>query len=143
MIGTTERLGALHNYRRESMLGRPESRLGRTELLELLRLLARCSLGSDGFRPDDLANRLRMSVSDTTPDSRPDRCAPGSAEEAMEPNVAPGVGECGAEFDPGTATGGAGAGDGAFGGDGDDGSTTHIRWDCVATSFATVWASDE
>lgn len=65
------------------------------------------------------------------------------AEEETEPKVVPGGEDCGAGFDPGTATGGAGDGVGGVGGDGDDGSTTHIRWDRVATSLATVWANDE
>jgi len=56
-----------------SMLARDESIDGRTELLELRRLLARCSLGSDGLRPVDLANKLRMSVNVTTPVKRPER----------------------------------------------------------------------
>ncbi len=28
-------------------------------------------------------------------------------------------------------------------GEGEADSTTHMRWDCVATSFATVWARVE
>lgn len=60
------------------MLALALSRLGRTDELELRRLLARCSDGSDGRRPLDLAKRFKMSVMDTTPVSRPDSRAPGS-----------------------------------------------------------------
>lgn len=47
------------------------------ELEELLRLCLRASLGSTGVNPALRANRLRISVSDTTPTKRPLRCAPG------------------------------------------------------------------
>lgn len=62
----------------------PPSRLGRIELLELRRLLALCSPGSAGFRPLDRANRFKISVSEITPVSFPDRCAPGSAAAGTE-----------------------------------------------------------
>ncbi|KAK5625486.1 hypothetical protein RRF57_001202 [Xylaria bambusicola] len=67
-----------------SMLARDESRDGRIELLELRRLLARCSLGSVGLRPVDLANKLRMSVSVTTPVRRPERWEPGNADPGTD-----------------------------------------------------------
>ena len=57
----------------KSWLALDDSRLGRTLTLELRRRLERCSLGSDGLRPEDLANMLSMSVSETTPVRRPDR----------------------------------------------------------------------
>jgi hypothetical protein len=48
-------------------------------LAELLLLrLSRCSLGSCGFNPLALANRLRTSVKETTPVSRPEMLPPGS-----------------------------------------------------------------
>ena len=59
------------------------SMLGRTELLELLRRLARCSPGSCGCRPVNLANTLRMSVSEMTPLSLPEMLAPASADAGM------------------------------------------------------------
>lgn len=54
------------------------------ELLELRRRLDLCSPGSEGLSPLDRANKLRMSVSDITPVSLPDRCAPGSAAAGTE-----------------------------------------------------------
>jgi hypothetical protein len=51
-------------------------RLALAELL--LRLLWRCSLGSCGFKPLALAIKLRTSVKETTPDSRPEMLPPGS-----------------------------------------------------------------
>lgn len=60
--------------------------MGRTETLELRLLLALDSLGSNGLRPLDFANRLRISVNDTTPVNRPDSPAPGSAEAGTEEN---------------------------------------------------------
>lgn len=47
------------------------------ELDELLRLCLRASFGSTGVSPALRANRLRTSVSETTPTKRPLRCAPG------------------------------------------------------------------
>ena len=63
----------------------PPSKLGRTELLELRLRLARCSDGSVGRRPLDLANRFRISVKDTTPDSLPEMFDPGRALLGTEP----------------------------------------------------------
>lgn len=60
------------------------SRLGRTELLELRRRRARCSPGSVGCRPLDRAKTFRMSVSEMTPVSLPERCAPGIAAAGTE-----------------------------------------------------------
>lgn len=67
----------------------PPSRLGRIELLELRLLRARCSPGSDGCKPLDRANRFKISVSEMTPVSFPDKCAPaiaaaGTAFEGVE-----------------------------------------------------------
>lgn len=100
--------------------------MGRIEELELRLLLARCSLGSNGLRPLDFANRFRISVNDTTPVNRPDSPAPGSAEAGTDVNgpcvdgdwgvdvvMAPGGGtttvadpEAGLPVLPGEATGG-------------------------------------
>lgn len=75
--------------------------LGRIELLELLLLLARCSDGSDGLRPLDFAKRFKISVSDTTPVRRPERCAPGSAAAGTdEEKPGLGSGEGGTDVDP-------------------------------------------
>lgn len=112
-------------YRRKSKLGRDESRLGRIEELEDFLRLARCSPGSDGRKPVDLANKLRMSVRDTTPLNLPDRCAPGIAEAGTAGG--PGMGDCGAEEDPGMITVGFKRGVAGVEGDGDADSTTHIR----------------
>lgn len=107
--------------------------LGRTELLELLRLRARCSPGSDGRRPDDRANKLRMSVRETTPVRRPDIWAPGSADAGTLCCVVPwrGTGDGGVEPVPGTITVLLLVGDksGVAGedGDGEGDSTTHMR----------------
>lgn len=130
---------------RISILAREESILGRTELLELLLRLALCSLGSEGRKPVDLANMLRISVSEITPVKRPERCAPGSAEAGTEWVIGggKGSGDCGAEPGPGTITVGASRGVAGADGDGEADSTTHMRWDCVATSLATAWASVE
>lgn len=53
--------------------------LGRTELLELLRLLSLESEGRRGCSPDCRAKRLRMSVKETTPVKRPESLDPGKA----------------------------------------------------------------
>lgn len=140
------------------------SKLGLTELLLLLLLLARCSLGSDGRRPLFLANKLRISVSDTTPVNRPDNLAPGNAAAGTEAGsglcgpvemavpdgtttlglgLIPVAGETG--MTGGAMTGWLGARRGVAGalGEGDADSTTHMRWELVATSLATVCASVE
>lgn len=53
----------------------------------------------------DRANRLRTSVSDTTPVSRPDRWAPGNAAAGTEEKLWPGRGDCwGADTAPGVGT---------------------------------------
>lgn len=144
----------------------PPSRFGLTELLELRLRRARCSEGSAGWRPLDFANRFRMSVSDTTPERRPDICDPGSAALGTADMLWPGRGDCGPDdvVDAGMRTVGVG-GDaaptapaiagvgigwvawrrgvaGALG-DGDADSAIHIRCEFVATSLATVWASVE
>lgn len=115
--------------------------LARTELLELFLRLARCTPGSDGFNPVDLANALRISVKETTPLSFPDIRAPTMADAGTEAAI----------WGEGGATGGVpcvkldGPVNGVSGavGDGDADSTTHMRCDLVATSLATVWANVE
>lgn len=156
----------------KSTLALALSRLGRTELLELRLRRARCSPGSAGFNPVDRANRLRMSVRDTTPVSRPDRWAPGNAAAGTDgklwpgngddggPEAAPGaetktVDEARGEISVGVIDGVApplvfecdwlGVRSGVAGalGEGDANSTSHMRWLWVATSLATVWARVE
>lgn len=128
-------------HRRASKLAREESKLGLTELLELRLLLARCSPGSDGFSPVDLANILRTSVRETTPESLPERRAPAIADAGTAAAV---TGDGGATLVAalvkpcGAIRGVAGAE-----GEGDADSTTHIRCDLVATSLATVCARVE
>lgn len=137
-------LNAIHfNHLRISMLEfRAESKLGRTELLELRRLRDLWSLGLSGLRPDWRAKRFRISVREMTPVKRPDIRAPGreAAETAGKTPVREGDAgfedageECTACAMDGVASGVAGAV-----GEGDADSTTHIRCDLVATSFATV-----
>jgi hypothetical protein len=129
----------------ESMLGL--SILGLIELLELLRLCARWSLGLKGFSPLCLAKRFRISVSEITPVKRPEILAPGNAAADTAGKAVWMDGEAGVEFAgeartawvmEGVASGVAGAE-----GDGEAASTTHIRWERVATSFATVCAKVE
>jgi len=72
-----------------------ESMLGLTEILELRLLLDLSSLGSDGCRPDCLANRLRTSVRETTPVSRPEIPAPGTADADTAGNEDDNPGEAG------------------------------------------------
>lgn len=74
------------------------------ELLELLRRLARCSLGLDGFSPDCLANRLRISVNEMTPVNRPEIRAPGSADAETAGKDGARDGEAGVEPFPGAKT---------------------------------------
>lgn len=134
------------DHLRKSMLAREPSMLGRTELLELLRRLARCSPGSEGFMPDDLAKRLRISVRETTPVRRPERLAPGRAEAGTLCWTCCGRGEGGVEPEPGIRTDppvGARSGVAGAEGEGEADSTTHMRWAWVATSFATVCARVE
>lgn len=64
---------------------RAESKLGLTELLELRLLLARCSLGSVGFRPDCLANRFKTSVREMTPVNFPEIRESGMEETDKAP----------------------------------------------------------
>lgn len=147
-------IAKLHcHHLRKSILARDESRLGRTELLELRLRLARCSLGSEGCKPVDFANMLRTSVNEITPVSLPERRAPAMADAGT---AAVGTGEAGTAA-VGTGDGGAAEGGGpavvkdwgpikgvaGAEGDGDADSTTHIRCDRVATSLATVWARVE
>ncbi len=83
------------------MLARLLSRLGLTELLELRRRLARCSDGSEGFKPLERANKLRISVSETTPVNRPERWAPGrAAAGTADENPGLGSGDCGTDVVP-------------------------------------------
>jgi hypothetical protein len=118
--------------------------LGLTEILELLLLLDLCSLGSKGWSPDCLANRLSTSVRDTTPVSRPDIPAPGNADADTAGNEEDKPGEVGpalAEENRAGVAAGSAAGVGGEECDGEALSTTHILWLLVATSFATVCAS--
>jgi hypothetical protein len=99
------------------MLARDESRLGRTELLELRLRRARCSLGSDGCNPVDFANTFRTSVNEMTPVSLPERRAPAMADAGT---AAVGTGDAGTAA-VGTGDGGAacmGADAGTAGGGG-------------------------
>lgn len=136
-----------HPHRRRSTLPlRVESMLARMELLELFRLLALWAPGSIGFNPVDFAKELRISVRDTTPLSLPDKRAPIIADAGMAGDV------CGDAGGPllGVRVGGPpgkllGPVNGVAGpvGEGEVESTTHMRCDLVATSFATVCASVE
>lgn len=93
-----------------------------------------------------MANKLRMSVSVTTPVRRPERWEPGRADAGTDGEgicgpAAAGCDDEGAEL--GTNT--VGAIEGVVGAewDGEADSTTHMRCEFVATSFATVCASVE
>ena len=129
-------------------------------LLELLlRRARRASSGSCGCSPLALANKLRMSVRLITPLILPERLAPVIADAEIEGATAPVPARCvgAVEFtgvgppdrsagkgvigDGGTRVAGAIAGVGGPEDEGDGASTTHIRCERVATSFATVWAS--
>lgn len=128
-------------------------------LLLLLRLRARrASSGSCGCRPLARANTFKMSVRLMTPLRRPERLAPEMAvaemagATALVPArcagavVATGVGPLretgrGVMGDGGTRTVGWIAGVEGPEEAGESVSTTHMRWERVATSFATVWAS--
>lgn len=55
----------------------------RLELLLPL-LFLRASSGSVGCKPLALAKRFNISVSETTPERRPDICCPGNAEAETE-----------------------------------------------------------
>lgn len=128
-------------------------------LLELDRLRARrASSGSCGCRPLARANTFRMSVRLITPLSLPDRLAPGIALAEMAGATAPVPARCvgavvftgvgpdretgsGVIGDGGTSTVGWIAGVEGPEEAGEGVSTTHMRWERVATSFATVWAS--
>lgn len=69
---------SLAHLRISTLEFRAESKLGRTELLELRRLRDLWSLGLRGLRPDWRAKRLRTSVREITPVKRPDIRAPGN-----------------------------------------------------------------
>ena len=104
-------------------------------LLELLRLCRLASAGSAGLRPPAFANRFSTSVRLMTPLSLPLMCWPGSP--AAEGAGAARVGEAGVVG--GCATAGVcGTED-----EGEGASTIHMRWERVATSLATVCASEE
>jgi hypothetical protein len=127
-------------------------------LLELLLRRARlASSGSWGCNPLAFANRFKTSVRLITPLILPDRLDPVIADAEMAGATAPvparcagaveltGVGpECipgrGVIGDGGTRVAGPRAGVGGPDDEGDGLSTTHIRWERVATSFATVCA---
>jgi hypothetical protein len=127
-------------------------------LLELLLRRARlASSGSWGCRPLARANKFRTSVRLITPLMRPDRLDPVMADADMAGTTAPvprwvgaveltGMGpDCvcgrGVIGDGGTREAGWSAGVDGPEDDGDGLSTTHMRCERVATSFATVWAS--
>lgn len=116
---------------------------GRTELLELLRLLARCSLGSVGLKPVVLANKLRISVRVTTPMRRPDSPDPGRDAPEGEGNWFPSSDVCEVDGVLGTTIVGASRGVAGAEGEGDADSTIHILCERVAVSLATVCASVE
>ena len=81
-----------------------------------------------GDRPEERANRFRMSVSDTTPDSRPDMRMPGrEADETDGAGVPERVGVMGVDT-PGGGTSTAGCAMGVAGAldAGLGASTTHI-----------------
>jgi len=83
-----------------------------------------------------------MSVRETTPVSRPEILAPGkaAAETGKDPESdgEVGVDEFG-ECRLAKPMEGVAPGDG----EGEDDSTTHIRWDLVASILAIVWPSVE
>lgn len=89
------------------MLARAESILGRTELLELRLRRARCSPGSAGLRPVDLANILRTSVREMTPFNLPEIRAPAIAEAGTEDVGTGETGRADAVFGDGGAAPGA------------------------------------
>jgi hypothetical protein len=128
-------------------------------LLELLLRRARlASSGSCGCRPLARANKFNISVRLMTPLIRPDKLAPVMADAEMAGIAVPvparlvgaveltGIGpDCvcgrGVIGDGGTRLAGVSAGVDGPEDDGDGLSTTHMRCERVATSFATVWAS--
>ena len=128
-------------------------------LLELLRLLARrASSGSCGCSPPARAKTFRISVKLITPLSRPDRLAPGIALADIAGATVPVPARCvgavvftgvgpdretgsGVIGDGGTRAAGWIAGVEGPEEAGEGVSTTHMRWERVATSLATVWAS--
>lgn len=120
-----------------------ESILGRIELLELRRLRSRWSLGLSGFNPDWRPKRFRISVRETTPVSRPEILAPGKAAAETAGNSPASDGEAGVdelgECRVAWLMEGVVPGDG----EGEDDSTTHIRWDLVASNLAIVCPSVE
>lgn len=90
-----------------------------------------------------------------TPLSLPERLAPGIAEAEIAGAAAPESGAAdatcvgplaagsGVMGDGGTSTAGVMAGVGGPDDAGEGASTTHMRWERVATSLATVWARVE
>ncbi|KAH6603378.1 hypothetical protein Trco_008153 [Trichoderma cornu-damae] len=132
------------SYLLVSIFGCKDSTLGRTELLELRRRRTLCSHGSEGCSPVDLANMLRISVSETTPINLPDKRAPaieaaGTATAGIADGIVPGITPPAIELCD-VATGTAGVGRGDCGG---AESTIHMRCDLVATNLATVCAKVE
>lgn len=98
--------------------------LGLTELLELLLRRARCSPGSVGCSPVDLAKMFSTSVNEITPLSRPEMRAPAMAEAGT---LACATGDCGAALAGGTAVAGPSSGVAGAEGEGEADSTTHMR----------------
>jgi hypothetical protein len=88
-----------------------------------------------------------MSVSEMTPVRRPEIRAPGRAAAETAGKALLRDGDAGVEFtgEERTAWVMEGVANGVTGaeGDGEAASTTHIRWDRVATSLATVCARVE
>lgn len=93
------------------------------------------------------ANKLRTSVREMTPVKRPEIRAPGREAADTAGNVPEREGEAGFE-DIGEARTawlmeGVERGVAGLDGEGEEDSTIHMRWDLVATSFATVCANVE
>lgn len=125
-----------------------ESKLGLIDELELRLRRERLSLGLNGFSPDWRAKRFRISVKEMTPVSRPEIRAPGRADAETAGKAADNAGDTGPDPDCGGDTtacviDGVASGVAGVDGDGEAASTTHILWERVARSLATVWARVE
>lgn len=144
--------------RRPDMLSLRELSKLRLMLLLLDLLLAcRASSGSCGCRPLTLANRFSTSVKLTTPLNLPDKLAPEIADAEMAgaavlwccagvvvvADMMAAEDGRGVMGDGGTRIAGVAAGVGGPEEAGEGVSTTHMRWERVATSLATVWARVE
>jgi len=120
---------------------RTESILGLTELLDERRLLERCSLGLEIWRPLCLPKQFRMSVRLMTPVKRPEMgvCCKDEAVTAGKeaPIAGDATGELGSMGTAGVVSGVEGVED-----EGEAASTIHSRCALVATTFATTCESD-